>query len=619
MKNFMRFILILLFIFLFPGKSVSAQEEEIILVLNPTFSSEFSAKLFEGLESELSKNNIKILRYVVNSPEDEFEMQNIKHIAEKNNVISIISLGCDSYELLQNYPTGYLDNFNIHIFDVNLPNKQSFPEYYNFHSINFDFEKKMNLILDLHKVHTINFLIDKNFLSSDFYPYIDNYMKKYSHLSYNLIYSDEWSKLTNSFNQKNSLTVVFSSLFEITNEIQTKITPFGSVEKIARFTNNPIYGGFSDFATRFNIGAFNYSGLQTGNNIAKAILSENNISDNIVSPKQITSDFLINEDLDTYKIIANNPYSMETYSFKGSTSFANEQKLNTFKTLLIFILIFVFYLIIKNIIVKNLYNEQIKIDSLKTNFIANISHELRTPLNIIISTISLFEVYIKNGEVSLNTENSIEKFNYLKKNSYRLLKLINNIIDTTRIDAGYFLLDKKNYNIVEIIEDTCLSTVAYAEKKNISLIFDTSHEEIYTLFDKDKIERVTLNLLSNALKFTPPGGNIYIFVDKISPSTLSISFKDTGVGISKDNQNSIFNRFVQASDSLNKSEGSGIGLSLCKSIALQHEGDITLQSSPGIGSTFTLSLPIIIKEMNTAKNLNSSKSSELTEIEFSDH
>lgn len=610
-----------LFFILMLGKPAYAAEEKTILILDPMFNTVFGEKLIEGLESSFSQYNIKILHYIVNNPDEEFEIQNIKHIAEKNNSIAIISLGVNSNKLLRKYSTGYLDKFRIHTFDNGLTDFK-FPSNFKTHRMNFDLEKKLDAITSLHKVTTVNFLIDKDFLSSIFYIKLQDYLFKNPNLTSNFILVDEWQDSLDQLKLKDSLTVIFSCISDTSNGLKSKITPFGSIEKIARFTDNPIYGGFADFGTRFNIGAFNYSGLLTGDILASAILTDLKIiSDNkYADHKAIKSfDFLINEDLNSYGIKNTDTYSIKSYSFKGNTTFANEKKLSTFKIVFIICFIFLIYLFIKNKMVRKLYREQIKVDSLKTNFIANISHELRTPLNIIISTISLFEIYIKNGEVSLNSENSIEKFNYLKKNSYRLLKLINNIIDTTRIDAGYFLLDKKTYNIVEVIEDICLSTVAYAEKKSIAVIFDTNFEEVYTLFDKDKIERVALNLLSNALKFTPAGGNIYVLIDKVDTNTVAITFKDTGVGITKENQKNIFDRFVQASDSLNKSEGSGIGLSLCKSIALQHNGNITIQSAPGVGSTFTLFLPIIVDTISETKNLSNSKISELTEIEFSDH
>ena len=188
------------------------------------------------------------------------------------------------------------------------------------------------------------------------------------------------------------------------------------------------------------------------------------------------------------------------------------------------------------------------------------------------------------------------------------------------MDAGYFTLDKKKYNIVEIVEDVTISSVAYAEKKNIELIFDTNYEEIYTFVDSDKIERVCLNLLSNALKFTPAGGRVIVFIDKLSDCALTISVKDTGCGISKENQKTIFDRFVQANNSsLNKNEGSGIGLSLCKSIIKQHGGSINIKSTVNVGTTFIIQLPILNNHDHFGIAQKNSRLDDLREIEFSDY
>ena len=118
-----------------------------------------------------------------------------------------------------------------------------------------------------------------------------------------------------------------------------------------------------------------------------------------------------------------------------------------------------------------------KLDLMKNNFIANLSHELRNPLNIIISTIQLFDLYLKQNKIVLKDSTINNKFEYLKNNSNRLLKLVNNVIDITKIDAGFFSISKDNYDIVSVVENLTLSTVPYAEYKDITLIFDTNIEE----------------------------------------------------------------------------------------------------------------------------------------------
>jgi signal transduction histidine kinase len=161
----------------------------------------------------------------------------------------------------------------------------------------------------------------------------------------------------------------------------------------------------------------------------------------------------------------------------------------------------------------------------------------------------------------------------MKQNCYRLLRLINNLIDITKIDSGFINLNLQNKNIVEVIENVTLSTVEYVESKCRTIIFDTDVEEKIMAFDPEKIERIILNLISNAVKFTKPQDQIEINVyDK--KENIIISVKDTGIGIPKEKQKIIFERFRQVSPLLNRThEGSGIGLSLVKSLVEMHTGN----------------------------------------------
>ncbi|MGL4847867.1 MAG: sensor histidine kinase [Clostridium sp.] len=623
MKFFKLLIIIFLGSLFFPSASY-ANTKKTVLVLDSQHESEFSLRLFEGIKTQLAEHNVNTITYNINNSDDVKEIKHIEHIARENKVLSIISLDKASYNLIKKFSSKYLLDQKIYLLGFE-KDSFKFPSNIKTFFLNFDFEKKFDYIVDVHNPKTINIVMDKEFAHSNFYPYIQDYIKKNPSINYNIVLADEYEKTIEKFITKDAIIVVFSPLYENADEsgFKRKITPFGSVEKLARFTDLPIYGGFREFGTRFNIGAFNYSGIFVGHKIADTVLLDNNLIPALTyAPlnKYNKTDFYINEDLNKYHLKETDDISISTYTFKENITLSGEKKVNRskFAVMMLFILLTAF--LFKYLLFRRSFKERIKVDKLKTNFIANISHELRTPLNIIISTISLFEIYMKNGEVIFKTDNSLEKFNYLKKNSFRLLKLINNIIDTTRIDAGYFSLDKQTYNIVEIVEDISLSTVAYAEKKDISITFDTDFEEIYTLVDRDKMERVSLNLISNSLKFTPAGGTISIFISLFDKSTICIQFSDTGLGISEDDQKTIFDRFVQSSThSLNKSEGSGIGLSLCKSIIEQHGGSIEVQSSLNIGSTFTIYLPLVETNEALSPYLNNSRINELTEIEFSDH
>lgn len=190
-------------------------------------------------------------------------------------------------------------------------------------------------------------------------------------------------------------------------------------------------------------------------------------------------------------------------------------------------------------------------------------------------------------------KNLIKYLDTIKQNSYRLLRLVNNLIDISRIDIGYYNLIPSNNNIISVIEDITLSVVDYVEDKNINLIFDTDIEEVVTSCDPDKIERVILNLLSNAIKYTSEHGTIEVNISH-DVENVNVSVKDNGVGIPSDKLDIIFDRFGQANNLLTrKCEGSGIGLSLVKAIIEMHGGKIKVYSKLGKGTEFVFNIPII--------------------------
>jgi signal transduction histidine kinase len=233
-------------------------------------------------------------------------------------------------------------------------------------------------------------------------------------------------------------------------------------------------------------------------------------------------------------------------------------------------------------------------DALKTQFFSNLSHELKTPLNIILASIQMVES--KNtSKVNCDSYNTLSKYMpMMRQNCYRLLRLINNLIDITRIDSGFFKLNFGNHNIVSVIEDITLSVANYSESKGINVIFDTNVEEKLIGCDPDKIERIMLNILSNSIKFTPPGGSIFVSIfDK--EDKISITVRDTGIGIPSDKISIIFERFRQVDSSLQREyEGSGIGLSLVKALVEAHKGGIYVRSELGQGTEITVELPVLL-------------------------
>jgi len=269
-----------------------------------------------------------------------------------------------------------------------------------------------------------------------------------------------------------------------------------------------------------------------------------------------------------------------------------------------------------------LLEESNEYNKLKTQLFSTISHELKTPINIICSSLQLLEKFYKDSSFTFTTEAFSKYSKIMKQNCYRLIRLINNVIDINKVEVGFLSLHLKNNNIIKVIEDITLSIVEYAKLKYINVIFDTEIEEKITAFDEEKIERIILNLLSNSIKFTEHGGHIDVIIYDRKEYIL-ISVKDTGIGIPQDMLEKIFNTFTQVDASFRRrTEGSGIGLSLVKSFVEMHGGKITARSQLGIGSEFIIKLPI--KLVESGLNANKHKSSDLnykvgnTKIEFSD-
>ena len=271
---------------------------------------------------------------------------------------------------------------------------------------------------------------------------------------------------------------------------------------------------------------------------------------------------------------------------------------------------------------KNL-KHAVEIESLKTEFFANLSHEFKTPLNVILSTVQLVMNYIEvnNEYPDYNMFNKC--LSNIKQNSYRILKIANNLIDMSKIDGNFYSINMGNYNIVEVVENIVQSLAEYMKDNKRNIIFDTIEEEIITACDPDQIERIILNVLSNAMKFTSHGGNIYVDMevnDRCNKVIIKIS--NDGEKINFEDRLRIFERFTQSESLLTRrAEGTGIGLTLVKSLVKLHNGEVYVNTEFEEGTQFCIELPI--RKMKNFKNNNVREKSivskvEKFNIEFSD-
>lgn len=237
----------------------------------------------------------------------------------------------------------------------------------------------------------------------------------------------------------------------------------------------------------------------------------------------------------------------------------------------------------------------LEFERLRTEFFANLSHEFMTPLNVIFSALQMINQTIGKCYKCENRK----YHGYIQdidKNALRLLRLVNNLIDCTKLDTGTLDFNPQTYDIVRFIEDIFDSTVEFGKKNNINMIFDTEMEEKIISFDLNKIEKVMLNIISNAIKFNNENGEINVFI-KESNDFIKIIVKNTGIGIEEHKLERIFEKFGQVNHRLTKiSEGSGIGLSLSKSLIELHGGSIEVESEVNKWTEFTIKLPNIIYE-----------------------
>ncbi|MBU5317412.1 PAS domain-containing protein [Clostridium bornimense] len=249
--------------------------------------------------------------------------------------------------------------------------------------------------------------------------------------------------------------------------------------------------------------------------------------------------------------------------------------------------------VITDITERFLSYENTERERLKNEFFGNLSHEFKTPINVLLSTAQLLEV---NHSKGITDHVMFEIIKIIKRNSYRLLRLVDNLIESTKIDTGSAEMNYFNYDIVQVTEDLVDSCISYANNYKIKIIFDTEVEELKIALDIDKYEKIILNLISNAIKYNKENGEIFVNL-LVRNNKVVIEVIDTGIGIAQEKIKYIFQRFMQINKSFIRDvEGSGIGLYMVKSLVELHKGEIEVESVEGKGSKFIVTLPKITVE-----------------------
>lgn len=223
----------------------------------------------------------------------------------------------------------------------------------------------------------------------------------------------------------------------------------------------------------------------------------------------------------------------------------------------------------------------------RSRLFANLSHEFRTPLTLILGPLS----GLLKGRHGAVAPGMREQHELMQRNGQRLLRLINQILDLSRIQAGALSLELRDGDLAAFVGATTRSLAPLMEQRGISLTFRADPPEFPCAFDPDQLETVLLNLLSNAAKFTEAGGSVEVAVEG-GEGWAEISVTDSGIGIPESELSRVFDRFHQADASATRRfAGSGIGLTLARDLVELHGGSLTVESAPGEGSTFTVRLP----------------------------
>lgn len=241
--------------------------------------------------------------------------------------------------------------------------------------------------------------------------------------------------------------------------------------------------------------------------------------------------------------------------------------------------------------------KEVEIDKMKSNFISNVSHELRTPVTVLRTYIDT----IYNHFDDFDEQTNKEFFEVINKEAARLQKMVNDILDFSRLEAGNVKVVKEKTNLIPLIEGEIKSMQVLAEEKNItfSLIKEPNLPEIP--INADSIERVLNNLLSNAIKYSPENGRIKVRAEIArDPRYVEVSVEDQGCGIPEEHQKKIFERFYRVENDTHTVKGTGLGLHLVKiTIEKHHQGEVFVKSKPGEGSTFGFRLPINPEELSS--------------------
>lgn len=618
MKKISKLLIVLILIILTPTSYVQANDIRKILLINSyNVESIWEYKIIKGIKEEINENlNINIkMEYLdtANSQNqnylDEYlELLNTKYKDDKFDMI--VTVDDEAFNMVRkelfNEKSIFYKNTIVFTGVNNSLNLTSAEKKYITGFM--DGGSKVELIKFITtlqpEVKDISVIIDNTGYSKNIKnKLLENKYLLDKNINLNFIQGKNKKDILNQIKNSSDLNEALLICGIFKNEDNGEnVKPENLIEEIKQIKDVPIYTSRDEYINKGTIGGYIDIPESCGRELGKMILKIYNEGGILkVSPiDKIGANYTVDyKQIYKYNI---NPLSLpegtivinkKSYQLLLPKSYRIGYLLAWFATILIIIYIITKMTEYKRNEAKNkkLYQMAKEREQLKTDFIANMSHELRTPLNIITSASMLLEMK-SNKEETVSSEYILDKLSHINQSSNRLRRLINNLIDISKFDSGFFECKCKNENIVYVVEDIVHEVVDYAKEKNIELIFDTEEEEIISFIDKEKIERVILNLLSNAIKFTNENGKIEVYM-KSDDNFIYITIKDNGIGISKEKIDHIFQRFYQVDNLLSRgSEGSGIGLCIVDEIIRMHGGKINIESEINKGTTFEIVLNV---------------------------
>ncbi len=243
-----------------------------------------------------------------------------------------------------------------------------------------------------------------------------------------------------------------------------------------------------------------------------------------------------------------------------------------------------------NVTLKSANEKLLELDKLKSNFLGIATHELKTPLAVVEGYLDS----LKDGFAGDLSETQLGVVNETLQSCGRMGDLISDMLDLTKIEAGKMPIEKRTVPVIRPVEKVVGQMVPLVQKKKLTLDVVDENMGVTAVFDEDRIIQVLVNLIGNAVKFTPEGGTIRVYAEphpEMQPPVVAVSVMDTGIGISSDELPHVFEEFAQVGPP-GKEEGTGLGLAICKRIVVAHGGEIYVESKLGRGSRFTFTIPL---------------------------